>query len=102
MWDSITACATFGTVSSRLKRLDGFIAEREKWAEFYRVELADIPWLRQPTKPESGQHAWQSYVTYVDPKIAPAPRNEIMARLHAQGIATRPGTHAVHMFGLLP
>jgi dTDP-4-amino-4,6-dideoxygalactose transaminase len=26
-------------------------------------------------------------------------RNEIMDRLQAQGIATRPGTHAVHMLG---
>jgi dTDP-4-amino-4,6-dideoxygalactose transaminase len=83
----------------QLKRLDGFIAEREKWAGYYRAELAGIPWLRQPLAPEGGQHAWQSYVTYVDPETAPMPRNEIMARLHAQGIATRPGTHAVHMLG---
>jgi perosamine synthetase len=38
-------------------------------------------------------------VTYVDPAKAPMPRNDIMERLQAQGIATRPGTHAVHMLG---
>ena len=83
----------------QLKRLDGFITEREKWAAFYNRELSDIEWMRQPARPEDGQHAWQSYVTYIDPDAAPLSRNEIMARLHAEGIATRPGTHAVHMLG---
>lgn len=93
----------------QLKRLDGFIAQRAKWAAFYRDELSNIPWLSQPNESEEGQHAWQSYVTYVNPDAAPLPRNNIMERLHHQGIATRPGTHAVHMlgyyrdrFGLLP
>lgn len=27
------------------------------------------------------------------------PRNELMEKLQAEGIATRPGTHAVHMLG---
>jgi dTDP-4-amino-4,6-dideoxygalactose transaminase len=35
----------------------------------------------------------------VDPAAAPRPRNEIMEILQARGIATRPGTHAVHMLG---
>ena len=33
------------------------------------------------------------------PQRAPLPRNEIMGRLHAMGVATRPGTHSVHMLG---
>ena len=28
------------------------------------------------------------------------PRNKLMERLQAAGIATRPGTHAVHMLGV--
>jgi dTDP-4-amino-4,6-dideoxygalactose transaminase len=83
----------------QLKRLDGFIAERERWADYYTRELGALNWLRQPQRPEGGQHAWQSYVTYVDPDAAPVPRNDIMARLHEQGVATRPGTHAIHMLG---
>jgi len=83
----------------QLGKLDRFIAEREQWARFYREALADITWLRQPATPGNGQHAWQAYVTYVDPKTAPLPRNEIMARLNAMGVSTRPGTHAVHMLG---
>lgn len=83
----------------QLKKLDRFIDERDRWARFYREELATLGWLRQPVQPGNGRHAWQSYVTYVDPEVAPMPRNELMARLHAMGVATRPGTHAVHSLG---
>jgi perosamine synthetase len=83
----------------QLSKLDQFIAERQKWAEYYRQNLDDISWLRLPTFPNSGTHAWQAFVTYVDPDLAPRPRNDIMERLKDVGIATRPGTHAVHMLG---
>lgn len=83
----------------QLSKLDQFIAERQKWAEYYRQHLGDISWLKLPTFPNSGTHAWQAFVTYVDPDLAPIPRNEIMERLKDIGIATRPGTHAVHMLG---
>jgi len=83
----------------QLGKLDRFIAERQQWAEYYRERLADIAWLRMPIFPENGNHAWQAFVVYVDPDKAPMPRNDIMEQLQAQGIATRPGTHAVHMLG---
>lgn len=83
----------------QLGKLDSFIAERQQWAEYYRERLADIAWLRMPIFPENGNHAWQAFVVYVDPDKAPMPRNDIMERLQAKGIATRPGTHAVHMLG---
>jgi len=83
----------------QLGKLDRFIEERDQGARFYREALADIDWLRQPQPPNNGRHAWQAYVTYVEPTLAPRPRNEIMARLHKVGVATRPGTHAVHMLG---
>jgi len=87
-----------GAVGSvQLRKLTQFIAERQKWAEFYREEMKSISWLRLPEVPENGQHAWQSFVTYVDPQLAPAPRNDLMERLQSHGIATRPGTHAIHM-----
>lgn len=83
----------------QLRKLDQFITERQRRAEYYRDQLADIPWLRMPVFPENGTHAWQAFVIYVDPDKAPLPRNDIMERLQAQGISTRPGTHAVHMLG---
>jgi dTDP-4-amino-4,6-dideoxygalactose transaminase len=84
----------------QLTKLDRFIAERAQKARYYREQLADIAWLRTPQEPNHGTHAWQAFVCYVDPDKAPMPRNNIMEKLQAQGIATRPGTHAVHMLGV--
>jgi perosamine synthetase len=83
----------------QLGKLDRFITERQKWAEFYREQLSVIPWLRLPWFPSNGNHAWQAFVTYVDPDKSPISRNQIMEKLQSQGVATRPGTHAVHMLG---
>lgn len=80
----------------QLGRLDGFIEERDRRAQIYMKDLGGIEWLCQPVRPQSSRHAWQAYVTYVDPVMAPLPRNEIMAKLYAKGISTRPGTHAIH------
>lgn len=93
----------------QLEKLDGFIEERARWATYYREQLAALEWLRLPEEPEHGRHAWQAFVTYVDPEKAPMPRNELMDRLQKRGISTRPGTHAIHLlnfyrerFGLRP
>ncbi|MDY7109708.1 MAG: DegT/DnrJ/EryC1/StrS family aminotransferase [Planctomycetota bacterium] len=80
-------------------KLDAFLEQRREWAAFYQRELAEIPWLRTPASPADGEHAWQSFVCHVDENRAPCSRNEIMQRLHALGISTRPGTHAVHALG---
>lgn len=83
----------------QLGKLDKFIDERARMADQYRKELANVKWLRLPQEPKNGRHAWQAFVTYVDPETSPRPRNEIMESLQQQGISTRPGTHAVHMLG---
>jgi len=83
----------------QIEKLSQFIDERARWARWYAEQLADIEWLRLPKNPNNGRHAWQAFVTYVDPETAPLPRNEIMATLQDKGISTRPGTHAVHMLG---
>lgn len=84
----------------QLAKMDEFINERGKWAQYYNEKLADIKWLGLPSEPDHGNHGWQSFVTYCDPETAPAPRNELMEKLQEKGIATRPGTHAVHMLNL--
>lgn len=84
----------------QLGKLDRFVDERDRWATWYMDQLGGIPWLRMPQRPESGRHAWQAFVTYVDPQRAPMPRNEIMEHLQRKGISTRPGTHAAHALGL--
>ncbi len=84
----------------QLKKLDQFIDEREKWAQYYTEQLKDISWLRTPVVSEGFKHGWQSYVTFIDENISPMKRNDIMEVLQQKGIATRPGTHAVHMLGV--
>jgi dTDP-4-amino-4,6-dideoxygalactose transaminase len=83
----------------QLTKLDKFISERQKCAEYYRQELAGVSWLQMPIFPVNGTHAWQAFVTYVNPELAPMPRNDIMEYLQSVGISTRPGTHAIHMLG---
>lgn len=82
----------------QLRKLDHFVNERARWAAWYRAQLSKINWLQLPEEPIEGRHAWQSFVTYVKPN-APMPRDSIMERLQAQGISTRPGTHAVPFLG---
>jgi dTDP-4-amino-4,6-dideoxygalactose transaminase len=83
----------------QLSKLDRYVAERDHWAAWYIEELAEVPWLRMPQRPSDGSHAWQAFVTYVDPERAPRPRNALMDKLQQAGISTRPGTHAVHLLG---
>ena len=78
----------------QLAKLDGFIAERDRWAQWYARELADIDWLRMPDVPPGYRHAWQAFVTVVENQ-APLSRDRVMARLQERGVATRPGTHMV-------
>ncbi len=82
---------------AQLAKLKQFVDERRRFAALYRERLANVPWLRLPQEPGSGCHAWQSFVTYVSATDAPASRNAIMETLQLRGIATRPGTHAVHL-----
>ena len=83
----------------QLGKLDRLVDERARWAAWLRARLAGLDWLRCPGEPGDGRHAWQSFVTCVDPARAPMPRNDIMQALQEQGVSTRPGTHAVHMLG---
>lgn len=93
----------------QIQKLKGFIQERERWSGFYKEELKEIDWLDLPDYSDDFGHGWQSFVTNVNPELAPKSRNEIMEILQEKGISTRPGTHAVHMlnyyrdqFGLKP
>ncbi|MCX7342911.1 MAG: DegT/DnrJ/EryC1/StrS family aminotransferase [Proteobacteria bacterium] len=82
----------------QLKKLESFIKERQVWAEYYTEKLKNISWLKPQATPDYvTQHAWQAFVCYVDPEKSPMSRNDIMDILQQKGIATRPGTHAVHM-----
>lgn len=81
----------------QLAKLQRYIQQRQQYVSLYCRLLNELEWLKLPTIPAHGQHSWQAFVLYVKPEQAPVQRNEIMEILQSQGIATRPGTHAVHM-----
>ncbi len=83
----------------QIKKLDKFIDERQKWADYYSQEFSSIPWLHVPYIPKGYKHGWQSYVLLIDESKSPMKRNDMMEYLQQNGISTRPGTHAVHMLG---
>jgi perosamine synthetase len=83
----------------QMGRLDGLLAQRRQWAGWYAEQLADLAWLRTPVAAPGWEHSWQSYVCVVDDDAAPARRDQLMQRLADQGVATRPGTHAVTELG---
>lgn len=89
--------ASVGVV--QLKKLDLFIDERGKWAQYYDEQLQDVAWLKTPKVGSNYKHGWQSYVIYIDETKSPLSRNDIMEKLQQMGISTRPGTHAPHMLG---
>ena len=83
----------------QLKKLDMFIEERHNQAKCYQENLSDIDWLSLPVSPTNGVHAWQAFVTRVIGPNAAERRNKVMQLLESHGIATRPGTHAMHLLG---
>lgn len=97
----------------QLGRLDGFVAERHRLAQRYVATLAEFEWIVpppglpsvetgtevDPTSRTSSVHGLQAFVTRVVPERAPIARDALMDALQIAGIATRPGTHAVHRLG---
>jgi dTDP-4-amino-4,6-dideoxygalactose transaminase len=81
---------------TQMKRLHGMINERQKGADIYKEILSDCEDLILPLDSESIKHSWQSYVVLLR-KNSGLNRNEIMRKLAESGIATRPGTQALHM-----
>jgi perosamine synthetase len=82
--------------SVQLRRLDGFVRERNDLAARYDAELGDLPGLRLPPRREGRLHSYQSYVVVVEPD-APIAARPLMDALAAEGISTRTGTYAVHL-----
>lgn len=82
----------------QVKKLNWIITERIRRANLYQKHLKDIAWLQLPLVPPGHRHIFQAYVIAIKDN-APIPRDELMHRLFGKGIATRPGTHAVHTLG---
>jgi perosamine synthetase len=83
---------------AQMAKLDGLLAERAECAAYYDNVLSEIEELVLPAAPEKCGHTYQSYVVRVRNRNTES-RNGIMDFLQANGIQTRPGTHAVHRLG---
>jgi dTDP-4-amino-4,6-dideoxygalactose transaminase len=93
--------------SAQMDRLPSVLLQRARLARRYDEALARLEWLRPPVVPDGYRHGYQAYVCLFRPQAATvrniealnAQRNQLMKELEAAGVATRPGTHAVHMLG---
>lgn len=93
---------------AQMERAAWVLGERARRARLYDEMLAGMDWLRTPRVPDGCVHGYQAYVCLFcpeEPALANAERlhrarNALMARLEAQGIATRQGTHAPVILGL--
>jgi dTDP-4-amino-4,6-dideoxygalactose transaminase len=102
---------------AQLAKLDGILADRIRRAKRYDERLAGTDGLITPVEPTGHRHSYQSYVTRIatdgtspgEVESGNAVRVAVMQALEEEGIATRQGTHAVHMldyyartYGLTP
>ena len=80
---------------AQLRKLDRILALRDEVAARYDALLADVEGIRLLC-PDDEVHrrSWFVYVVFVDP---PSERSEVMARLAADGIASKPYLPAIHL-----
>lgn len=83
---------------SQLRRLDEFIAARQRVAERYQQllkPLEDAGWLRLPkVRPEVTRLSWFVYVVHVAP---PIDRDAVLVGLRERGVECRPYFTPIHL-----
>ncbi len=93
---------------AQVRKLDYIIAEKRRRAALYDELIREkLPEFLPPREPEGYFHTYQSYVCMLneqylglsDVEEGGAYRNRMLQTLEDLGIATRQGTHAVHMLG---
>ena len=78
---------------SQMQRLDQILADRQRTARRYGEALSGIPGVWVPEAPPNTIWSYQSYVVVLDECLD---RNEVIARMDAEGIETTIGTYACH------
>jgi len=89
---------------SQMDKADQIQKARRALAGRYDEALRDTAWLKTPLCPAHAVHGYQSYVCLFQPERITldnleqthAKRNVFMDHLQSRGIASRPGTQAVH------
>ncbi len=93
---------------AQIEKLDTIIDFKRKGADIYNKIISDIlPEFITPIEPKGYYHTYQSYVCMLNTynlgidsiKNGGLFRNKLLQKLEDVGIATRQGTHAVHLLG---
>jgi len=93
---------------AQVQKLDYIIEEKRKRAKIYDDLISCyLPEFIVPSAPKGYYHTYQSYVCMLNSKVLNFAsteeggkyRNMLLQQLEDIGIATRQGTHAVHMLG---
>jgi dTDP-4-amino-4,6-dideoxygalactose transaminase len=79
----------------QMKRLDELLNKRNRVAGWYNERLSEIPGVEVPIiEPSTTRMSWFVYVVRFDEKIN---RDDLIQRLEAQGIPTRPYFAPIHL-----
>ena len=81
---------------AQLRRLDEIVARRRELARAYQERLASVPGLTCVDDPACGTTNYQSFWIRLDSGFGVA-RNDVMAALARDGIASRRGIMAAHL-----
>lgn len=80
---------------AQLRKLDRILALRDEVAARYDTLLGDVEGVRLLCPDDDlYRRSWFVYVVFIDP---PAERSTVMARLEAEGIASKPYLPAIHL-----
>lgn len=79
----------------QMRCLEWILQRRALLAARYTVAIERIAHLQPPFEPDYAMRTWQSYCVRLSPQ-APLTRDELMAALLRDGIATRRGVMAIH------
>jgi perosamine synthetase len=93
----------------QMKKFDWILEAKIYRAGIYDQAFASLGWLQTPYIPPGYNHTYQSYPLLLGDRYDGltedyidkwgAVRDRVMSKLKDKGIATRQGTHAVHMLG---
>ena len=91
--------------AAQMERALEIVDERRTLARRYDEAFDSLTWLGTPFVEDGYEHGYQSYPCLFEPEEISQRsisrihelRNSLMDQLQADGVSTRPATHAVHM-----
>jgi perosamine synthetase len=80
---------------AQLEKIDWHLARRREVVGWYRERLQDVPGISWQAEKEWARHVWWMFTIILDDRLS-VERDEVMARLAASGIDTRPMAYPLH------